>query len=108
MTSRPLTRADVLHIAQLARLDLSEAEVERFTAELGTILAYVGEVQRVDTTDVAPMSHAGVPSPAEGEGPASAPPWRDDHPHACLDRSSALANAPDASAGLFRVPRVRG
>jgi aspartyl-tRNA(Asn)/glutamyl-tRNA(Gln) amidotransferase subunit C len=107
MTPRPLTRADVLHIAQLARLDLTEAEVERFTAELGTILSYVGEVQRVDTTDVAPMSHAGGLSP-EREGEASGPAWREDHPHACLDRSSALANAPDASAGLFRVPRVRG
>ena len=108
MTTRPLTRADVLHIAQLACLDLSEAEVERFTAELGTILAYVGEVQQVDTTDVAPMSHAGMPSPPEREGSASDPAWRDDQPHACLDRSSALANAPDASAGLFRVPKVRG
>jgi aspartyl-tRNA(Asn)/glutamyl-tRNA(Gln) amidotransferase subunit C len=108
MTSRPLTRADVLHIAQLARLDLSEAELERFTTELGTILAYVGEVQRVDTTDVAPMWHAGAPSPPEREGPASDPAWREDEPHACLDRSSALANAPDAAAGLFRVPKVRG
>jgi aspartyl-tRNA(Asn)/glutamyl-tRNA(Gln) amidotransferase subunit C len=107
MTPRPLARADVLHIARLARLDLSEAEVERFAAELGTILTYVGEVQRVDTADVTPMSHAGSLAPAGSEAPAGGPAWRDDHPHACLDRSSALANAPDASAGLFRVPRVR-
>jgi|HubBroStandDraft_4_1064222.scaffolds.fasta_scaffold1202645_2 aspartyl-tRNA(Asn)/glutamyl-tRNA(Gln) amidotransferase subunit C len=107
MTPRPLTRADVLHIARLARLDLSEDDVERFTAELGKILTYVGEVQRVDTTDVTPMSHAGALSPPGGEPPAGGPAGRDDHPRPCLDRSSALANAPDASAGLFRVPRVR-
>jgi aspartyl-tRNA(Asn)/glutamyl-tRNA(Gln) amidotransferase subunit C len=107
MTPRPLARADVLHVARLARLDVSEAEVERFATELGSILTYVGEVQRVDTTDVTPMSHAGSPTPPESEAPAAGPTWRDDHPRACLDRSSALANAPDASAGLFRVPRVR-
>jgi aspartyl-tRNA(Asn)/glutamyl-tRNA(Gln) amidotransferase subunit C len=106
MTPRPLARADVLHIARLARLDLSGAEVERFTAELGTILTYVGEVQRVDTTDVAPMSHAGSQTPADSDPQASGPAWREDHPHPCLDRASALANAPDASAGLFRVPKV--
>jgi aspartyl-tRNA(Asn)/glutamyl-tRNA(Gln) amidotransferase subunit C len=106
MTSRPLARADVLHIARLARLDLSEAEVERFAAELGTILTYVGEVQRVDTTDIAPMSHAGSLSPPESDPQASGQAWRDDHPRPCLDRASALANAPDASAGLFRVPKV--
>jgi aspartyl-tRNA(Asn)/glutamyl-tRNA(Gln) amidotransferase subunit C len=107
MTPRPLARADVLHIARLARLDLSEAEVERFAAELGTILTYVGEVQRVDTTDVTPMSHAGSLSPPEDEPSASDQAWRDDRPRPCLDRSSALVNAPDASAGFFRVPRVR-
>ena len=105
MTPRPLARADVLHIARLARLDLSEAEVERFAAELGTILTYVGEVQRVDTTDVAPMSHAGSLAP-DSDPQASGAGWRDDHPRPCLDRASALANAPDASAGLFRVPKV--
>jgi len=106
MAPRPLTREDVLHIAELARLDLSEAEVERFAAELGTILTYVGEVQRVDTTHVAPMSHAGALSPPGHEAEAG-PVWRDDHPHACLEREDALANAPDASGGFFRVPRVR-
>jgi aspartyl-tRNA(Asn)/glutamyl-tRNA(Gln) amidotransferase subunit C len=106
MAPRPLTREDVLHLAELARLDLSEAEVERFAAELGTILTYVGEVQRVDTTHVAPMSHAGALSTLGHESEAG-PVWRDDHPHPCLEREEALANAPDASAGFFRVPRVR-
>jgi len=106
MTPRTLARADVLHIARLARLDLSEAEVERFGAELGSILTYVGEVQRVDTTDVAPMSHAGALGTPGSDPAASGPAWRDDHPRPCLDRASALANAPDASAGLFRVPKV--
>ena len=106
MTPRPLARAEVLHIARLARLDLSEADVERFAAELGTILTYVSEVQRVDTTDVTPMSHAGSAAPPGSEPEASGSAWRDDHPRPCLDRASALANAPDQSAGLFRVPKV--
>lgn len=106
MAPSPLTREDVLHIAELARLDLSDAEVERFAAELGTILTYVGEVQRVDTAQVAPMSHAGARSTPGHEAEAG-PVWRDDHPHPCLDRADALANAPDASGGFFRVPKVR-
>jgi|SRR5579864_4234840 len=106
MTPRPLARADVLHIARLARLDLSEADVERFAAELGTILTYVGEVQGVDTTDVTPMSHAGAVAPPGSEPEAGDSAWRDDHPRPCLNRASALANAPDESAGLFRVPKV--
>lgn len=107
MRSTSLTREDVLHIARLAHLDLSEAEVQRFTTELGAILAYASEIQRVDTSAVAPMSHAAPPAEATGEAePAMVA--RDDRPEPSLDRAAALSNAPDASAGLFRVPRVRG
>ncbi|HUL74269.1 MAG TPA: Asp-tRNA(Asn)/Glu-tRNA(Gln) amidotransferase subunit GatC [Vicinamibacterales bacterium] len=93
-----LTRADVLRIARLAHLELSEAEVDLFARQLGEILTYAEEVQRVDTTDVAPTSHV----------IAAGTVWRPDTPVPPLDREAALANAPDASrdAGLFRVPKV--
>lgn len=107
MASSPLTRADVLYIAQLARLELSESEVDRFTTDLGAILTYASEIQQVNTSEVAPMSHAaGVGTPAGRPEPLVS--WRADEPEPSLDRTEALANAPDAAAGLFRVPKVRG
>ncbi len=93
-----LTRDDVLRVARLAHLDLTDADVDLFTQQLADILAYAGEVQKIDTADVPPTSHA----------LASGPMWRDDAPVPSLDRHEALANAPDArrEAGLFRVPKV--
>jgi aspartyl-tRNA(Asn)/glutamyl-tRNA(Gln) amidotransferase subunit C len=93
-----LTRADVLRVAELAHLELTESEVERFTRQLAAILAYAGEVQQVDTTGVSPTLH--------GLSPGSS--WRDDEPSGSLDRNELLASAPDADrpAGLFRVPKV--
>jgi aspartyl-tRNA(Asn)/glutamyl-tRNA(Gln) amidotransferase subunit C len=105
MEKPTLTRADVLHVAALARLDLTEAEVDRFTTELGAILTYASDLQLADTRAVTPMSHAIGTSDAPEGGSAG---WRDDSPIPCLDRTAALGNAPDAFAGLFRVPKVRG
>ncbi len=94
-----LSREDVVRIADLARLELTPDEIELFTRQLGSILEYVEQIRSLDTTGVAPTSHA-INRPME----------RDDHPHASLERSTALANAPDAAteAGLFKVPRVIG
>jgi aspartyl-tRNA(Asn)/glutamyl-tRNA(Gln) amidotransferase subunit C len=93
-----LTREEVLRVARLAHLELSDAEVELFTHQLADILAYASDVQQVDTADVPPTSHA----------LASGPMWREDVPEPSLDRDEVLANAPDArrEAGLFRVPKV--
>ena len=94
-----LSREDVLRIADLARLELTPDEIELFTRQLASILEYVEQIRSLDTTGVAPTSHA-INRPME----------RDDHPHAPLERSTAVANAPDAAteAGLFKVPRVIG
>jgi aspartyl-tRNA(Asn)/glutamyl-tRNA(Gln) amidotransferase subunit C len=94
-----LSREDVLRIAELARLDLTADEVELFTRQLAGILDYVEQIRALDTSGVAPTSHV-MNEPAE----------REDVPVAALDRSAALANAPDAAseAGLFKVPRVMG
>lgn len=93
-----LTRADVLRIAELARLELSDDEVERFSKQISEILGYAEQVQDVDTTGVPPTSHVlGV-----------VPAWREDEPQPSLDRREALANAPesDRGTGLFKVPKV--
>ncbi|MEK6709236.1 MAG: Asp-tRNA(Asn)/Glu-tRNA(Gln) amidotransferase subunit GatC [Nitrospinota bacterium] len=52
-----ITRQDVLHVSRLARLELSEAEVEKFTFQLGNILDYVSTLNEIDTRDVPPTSH---------------------------------------------------
>ena len=97
--SSSLSREDVLAIAELARLDLTSDEVELFTRQLAGILDYVEQIRALDTTGVAPTSHV-----------MNRPTEREDVPVPSLERSAALANAPDAAseAGLFKVPRVMG
>lgn len=94
-----LSREDVLRIAELARLDLTADEVELFTRQLAGILDYVEQIRALDTTGVSPTSHV-LNQPVEREDEVVAP----------IDRSEALANAPDAAteSGLFKVPRVMG
>lgn len=93
-----LTRDDVLRVAELARLELSEAEVDVFTRQLDDILGYAQQVQEIDTAGVPPTSHALAVDGA----------WRLDTPGASLPLDDSLANAPsaDREAGLFKVPKV--
>jgi aspartyl-tRNA(Asn)/glutamyl-tRNA(Gln) amidotransferase subunit C len=92
-----LTRDDVLRIAELARLELTEDEVELFTRQLASILDYVEQIRELNTT--------GVPATSQVIGQAID---REDVVGPQLSRDEALANAPDAAieAGLFKVPRV--
>ncbi|MBI1724325.1 MAG: Asp-tRNA(Asn)/Glu-tRNA(Gln) amidotransferase subunit GatC, partial [Candidatus Tectomicrobia bacterium] len=53
-----ISRQDVLHVSRLARLQLSEAEIEKFTSQLGNILSYISKLNELDTRDVPPTSHA--------------------------------------------------
>lgn len=96
-----LGAAEIVRIARLARLQLTPEETERFSRQLGRVLAYAEQVQTIDTSGVPPLSH---PFPDED------PHDRADETRTSLDRDDALRNAPDAdrSAGLFRVPRVIG
>lgn len=98
----PLTLDEVAHIADLARVDLSESERETFARQLTDILAYAAIVQQVDTAGVVP---AGPDEPAGPEGPA---PLREDVPVPSASRDEALDQAPDGvrDKGLFRVPKV--
>jgi aspartyl-tRNA(Asn)/glutamyl-tRNA(Gln) amidotransferase subunit C len=89
-----ITREEVLHVAKLARLDLSEEEVERLTQELGAILEAVGKVSELDLDDVPPTSH-----PLELVNA-----WREDEPRPSLGLDEVFANAPEREGNLFRVP----
>jgi aspartyl-tRNA(Asn)/glutamyl-tRNA(Gln) amidotransferase subunit C len=91
-----ISREDVLHVAQLARLEIPEEEIERMREQLGAILDAVGKVSELDLSDVEPTSH-----PLELVNQ-----WAEDEPRPSLPRDEALANAPDAADGSFRVPAV--
>lgn len=89
-----ISRDDVLHVARLARLDLSDAEVERFQEQLSAILDAVSKVQELDLADVPPTSH-----PLDLVNV-----WREDEPRPSLPVDEALANAPKHRGDLFEVP----
>jgi aspartyl-tRNA(Asn)/glutamyl-tRNA(Gln) amidotransferase subunit C len=91
-----ITREQVLHVATLARLELSEEEVELFGKQLSSILDYVDMLERVDTSQVEPTAHV-VPMAA---------PQRPDAPAPSLPVEDALANAPARSGSSFAVPKV--
>ena len=91
-----ISRDDVQHVVALARLSLSEAELERMAHELDAILGYVETLNRLDTRGVAPTSHA-IPL---------ATPLRGDRALTPLDPQLALANAPEREDSAFVVPKV--
>jgi aspartyl-tRNA(Asn)/glutamyl-tRNA(Gln) amidotransferase subunit C len=93
----PRIRPDeVRTIAALARLRLSEAEIERMTHELDAILEYIDTVKNLDTGDAEPMTHA-VPFDC---------PLRQDEPKPSLSVEDALQNAPRRHNAFFEVPRI--
>jgi aspartyl-tRNA(Asn)/glutamyl-tRNA(Gln) amidotransferase subunit C len=89
-----ISRDDVLHVARLARLELSDAEVDRFGEQLSAILDAVSKVQELDLADVPPTSH-----PLDVVNV-----WREDEPRPSLPVEEALANAPARRDDLFEVP----
>lgn len=93
-----ISREDVLHVALLSRLELTEAEVERFTTELNAILGHVEQIQRVDVEGVEPTSH---PLGLEDV-------LRPDELRPSLTHEQILANAPERTAEGFKVPPVIG
>jgi aspartyl-tRNA(Asn)/glutamyl-tRNA(Gln) amidotransferase subunit C len=89
-----ISREEVLHVARLARLALTEDEVERITEELAAILDAVGVVGELDLADVPPTSH-----PLD-----LANVWDEDEPRDSLSLDDVFANAPARDGDLFRVP----
>ena len=91
-----LGRAEVEHVARLARLALRDDEIDALAEELGVILEHAAEVSALDTRDVPPTAH---PLPLVNV-------LRADTPRPSLDRDEVLAMAPDAEDSRFRVPRI--
>jgi len=91
-----ITREDVVHVARLARLELSEEELERMREQLSAILEAVGKVAELDLEGVEPTAH-----PLDLVNVLA-----DDEPRPCLTREEALVNAPDPEDGFFGVPAV--
>ncbi len=89
---------DVRHVARLARLELTEEEVELFAGQLEAVLEHASDVEALDTGGVAPTAH---PLPLANV-------LRDDVVRPGLDRDEVLAMAPAAEDGRFRVPRILG
>ena len=97
----PITKQDVEKIATLANLALSESEKETFTTQLSSIVSYIEKLNQLDTKDISPMSH----STLCGD---TAYAMREDVVVTPLGQEAALANAPDAGDGHFKVPKVIG
>jgi aspartyl-tRNA(Asn)/glutamyl-tRNA(Gln) amidotransferase subunit C len=94
----PLDKATVAHIATLARIRLSEAELEPLAGELSHILTWVEQLNEVDTAAVAPMASVA----------AASLPVREDAVTDGGCRDAILGNAPQAARGFFTVPKVVG
>ena len=93
-----ITRDEVLHVAELARLDMDEAAMETLAPQIAEILEYIDMLNRIDTREVTPTSHA---IPIENA-------FREDALSAHLATEKALANAPAMKDGHFLVPKVIG
>jgi len=91
-----ITREEVLHVARLARLSVSETEVDRLQDQLANILDYIRQLDTLDTREVVPTSHA----------VEMGTPFRDDSVRPFGDKEAILSNAPDRQDDFFRVPRI--
>ena len=91
-----ITKDEVLYVADLARLDLDEASIDKFAGQIGTILDYVDKLNEVDTGGIRPTSHAISLTNA----------FREDDQKEHLELDQALANAPQQEEGAFVVPKI--
>ncbi|HMK99488.1 MAG TPA: Asp-tRNA(Asn)/Glu-tRNA(Gln) amidotransferase subunit GatC [Acidimicrobiales bacterium] len=97
MTAK-LSREDVVHVARLARIALSDDELDRYAEQLANVLEHAAAISALDTAGVAPTAH---PLPLRNV-------MRPDEVVACLDRETVLSEAPEAEEGRFRVPPILG
>jgi aspartyl-tRNA(Asn)/glutamyl-tRNA(Gln) amidotransferase subunit C len=89
-----ISKDEVLHVARLARLELTDEEVGRFQEQLSDIIEAISKVSELDLTDVPPTAH-----PLEIENA-----WAEDEPRPSLPLDDVFANAPDRDDDYFRVP----
>ena len=87
---------DLLRVVNLARIELTQEEMQRLTPQLGEVLKYVDKLNELDISDVEPTAHA-VPLSNV---------LRRDNPCESLSQEEALRNAPKTTSGLFVVPKI--
>ena len=91
-----ITKNEVLHVAHLARLTLSDEELEKMTGQLDNILSYFDKLKKLDTADIPATSHVFSVSNA----------FREDEVHESLPREEALRNCARQDGETFQVPRI--
>jgi len=97
MAAEPrLTRDDAAYVARLARIDLTDEELDRYAGQLATVLGHAADIAALDTEGVEPTAH---PLPLRNV-------TRPDEPQPSLDRAEVLAQAPAVEDSRFRVPRI--
>ena len=104
-----VTEKDVAVVADLANLELTQAERERMLKDLNSILEYIDTLNELDTTNVPPMAQTAdrFGTDASKTGSARfAHVMREDRAGGCLPREAALANAPETDGTFFKVPKV--
>lgn len=92
-----ITVKDVEHVAKLARLELTDAEKELYTKQLGDVLKYVEQMNEVDTSDVKPMTQVVDFCNV----------MREDVPNLEISKEALMSNAPDEENGFFKVPKIK-
>ena len=93
-----LTREDVAHVAHLARLDITDEEIDLYTGQLAAVLEHAADIAAIDLSGVPPTAH---PLPISNV-------LRDDTLVPSLDREEVLGQAPAVEDGRFKVPRILG
>ena len=93
-----LTRDDVAHVAHLARLEISDEEIDLYTEQLAAVLDHAADVAALDTSGVPPTAH---PLPLTNV-------LREDVVEPSVDRDEVLGQAPAVEDGRFKVPRILG
>ena len=111
-----ITREEVLHVADLAHLELNESEMESFARHLESILTYSEKLNELDTDGIEPMAHVAPPqahiesraksAAHAAEAAVAGTPLRDDIVVRCEIIGDVLAGAPDPDPPYFRVPKV--
>jgi aspartyl-tRNA(Asn)/glutamyl-tRNA(Gln) amidotransferase subunit C len=91
-----ITKQEILHVANLARLEIDAASIGKFAEQIGNILEYVDQLRQVDTSGIQPTSHTLALTNA----------FREDAETKHLERATSLSNAPEQEDGNFLVPKI--
>ncbi len=91
-----LSEKDVQYVAKLARLEVTDQEVAKYTQQLANILEYVEQLSKLDTANVEPLTH-----PLDVKNV-----FRADELRPCLTQAEVLSNAPEPQSGHFKVPKI--